>query len=770
MNLKKYIKNNSILIVPTNMKNQVIKYLNSQNVMYNIKILNFEELKKYLIFDYDSESLYYLMNKNNINYQNSLELIKSMYFLFDEEYENPKINNLNNLKKELLNNNLLYKDLYFIKSLKNKEIFVYGYDYINRYNEKLLDILKKYCKITKIPKEYNNYEHIIYNFKNLNEEIEFITNDILNKKLNFNHTFIYGINKDNESTVKRIFENYNININLESNTTLFETKIGTEILNNLENYEEYVNNIKNENIKKLIIKILNKYYWAKNKVEVKNMLIEEFKNTKVPNNKYANSINEINIFDNIISDEDYVYIINFNQEYIPKIYKDEDYINDQEKFSFLESTFEKNLIEKEKWQKIIHNIKNLVITSSNQNLSGKLNPSPLIIDYGYQVKTLPFQSSIYSNKCNQYNLGIYLDEYQKFGTKNEEIDKLLATYPDHTYMTYNNKYNKIKLKDYQFNLSYSKMNAFFECPFKYYCDNILKLNKYEETFDTWLGSLCHYILSKIYEDNFNFDETKEKFINENPFNLSGENKVFLNKILIELTDAIKYIKSFSKHTKHQDIECEKNIECEIDGVKFSGIIDKIMHYDNNIVLIDYKTGNPNIDIKLANYGLNLQLPTYVFLIKQIYPNSNIIGIYLQHILKPNTNKDINKSKQEAYENNLKLAGYSLGDENYLKDFDDTYQNSEYIKGLKLTSNGFSKTSKLLSHTNFVQLEILTKNKIKECIKEIKNAKFDITPKISGTNNISCQYCPYKSICFVSEKDKMYVELDKDLTFLGGKND
>ena len=42
-----------------------------------------------------------------------------------------------------------------------------------------------------------------------------------------------------------------------------------------------------------------------------------------------------------------------------------------------------------------------------------------------------------------------------------------------------------------------------------------------------------------------------------------------------------------------------------------------MHYENNVVLIDYKTGTPNIDLRLANYGLNLQLPIYIYLIKQI---------------------------------------------------------------------------------------------------------------------------------------------------------
>ena len=42
-----------------------------------------------------------------------------------------------------------------------------------------------------------------------------------------------------------------------------------------------------------------------------------------------------------------------------------------------------------------------------------------------------------------------------------------------------------------------------------------------------------------------------------------------------------------------------------------------MHYKNNIVIIDYKTGTPDVDLRLAKYGLNLQLPTYAYLIKTL---------------------------------------------------------------------------------------------------------------------------------------------------------
>ena len=770
MQLDKYLTNNSILIIPDNLKVKTIKYLNSLNEMYNIKIMTFKELAKHIQFDYDVLAINYIMKKQSISYENAKELIENMYYIFDKNYTNNKLNNLKILKDKLVKEQLLIEDTYFKQYIKNKDVFVFGFDYINKYYLKLIDLIKDIVNIKYIPKYDNNYTHQIYNFEHLNYEIEFIANDIINNKLNLNNVYIYGMNKDNETTIKRIFNNYNLNINTPSNSSLYETKVGYDLLLNLDNVNEYIASIKDNDMKDLIIDILNKYYWEDDKNNVKDMLEYELKTTMTPTKKYTNAINCTNLFDDYFTDNDYIYVIDFNAEYIPKNFKDTDYINDSEKFTFLETTPEKNNIEKNKWFNIIKNIKNLCLTSANQNLNSELKESSLIRDFNYKVINVDYKSSNYSNKSNIFNLGILLDNFQKYSWANKELENLLATYPNHNYLTYDNSYQKVILKDdFKFNLSYSKMNTYYECSFKYYWDNILKLNMQKETFDTWTGNLCHFILSKIYDDNFNYENIKQEFISNHPFDLTNENKFFLNKILSELTSAIDYIKSFQRITKYQTIETEKKINVEINNTNFIGIIDKIMSYENNYVLIDYKTGIPSIDLKLAKYGLNLQLPTYIYLIRKIYPESKIIGIYLQHILKPVFNKELEKSSSEQYEKSLRLAGYTLGNEALLQAFDPTYENSEYISGMKLTSNGFSSYSKVLTDEDFNKLESLTEEKINECIINVKNAKFNINPKIVGIENISCEFCPYKSVCYKTEKDLEYIKVDNNLTILGGDN-
>lgn len=754
--LNEYLEDNLVLIVPNNIRRKIIKYINSLDKIYNIKVIDFNEVKRMLFFYYDEKTIFYLVNNKNLSYLNAIEYLDNMAYLIDDSYENEKLEKIVKLKNELLNNNLLYYNDF---DFKKKKFLVYGYTLLNKWQLKLIELLREKTDVFVIENDNKNYKHDVLEFKNINDEIEFVINDILDKKIDLNHVFIANINDDYISTIKRIFNNYHININLKSKTSIYDTAYGLNFLNDLN-----LENVLDENIKNSIINILNKYYFIEDKSEIKDILTFEFKNCFLKKNKYKNAVNEIELKDNLISDEDYVYLIGFNREYIPKVYKDEDFINDLEKPIYLEKTYEKNVNEYKAWNNILSNIKNVTISYSKQNLKGSLNPSALInggtLEMNYKV-------SHYSHNSNIYNLSLMLDEFIKYGTLNDNISVLINNYQDLNYLKYDNKFKKFIINKSNLSLSYTKLNTYYECGFKYYCDYVLKLKPYEQSFDAYAGSLCHYILSKCYDDIFDFDIAYNEFIKENKFELTLENKVFLGKMMCELKDVIKYLKEQYNLTLFKEIECEKNIEINMNGNEFVGIIDKVMKYDDKIVLVDYKTGETDIDLRLSGYGLKLQLPVYIYLIKKIYPNSKIVGIYLEHIISPIINQKNNKTFEEQINDNLKLCGYTLGNENVINEFDPTYENSDFIKGMSMTANGFSKNAKVLSESDFEKLANFTEVKIIEAFQNIMNANFNVNPKVKGIDNISCKYCAYKSVCFTNEKDNMLIKNDDELSFLGG---
>ena len=64
---------------------------------------------------------------------------------------------------------------------------------------------------------------------------------------------------------------------------------------------------------------------------------------------------------------------------------------------------------------------------------------------------------------------------------------------------------------------------------------------------------------------------------------------------------------------------------------------------------------------------------------------------------------------------------------------------------------------------------LVDKKIDEARDNILDANFEIDPKRIGFNNVSCEYCKYKDICFMNENNIKVLDEIKDLDFLGGDN-
>ena len=103
-----------------------------------------------------------------------------------------------------------------------------------------------------------------------------------------------------------------------------------------------------------------------------------------------------------------------------------------------------------------------------------------------------------------------------------------------------------------------------------------------------------------------------------------------------------HIDHIDKESHEEPIEKtakELNLNTKINAV-IKGIVDKTIIIDNNVFVIDYKTGTSDkIDRKTFEYGLHIQLPIYMYLLETVNPELNVAGIYLQHILTGNNKKD-----------------------------------------------------------------------------------------------------------------------------------
>jgi len=768
-----FLQDDIVIICSNNIKSRLINYCVENKKAFNIKYFTLDNFFNNLTFSYNEETIIKVKDHFNLNIEVAKNYLDNIKYLVDEEKTDKRIKFLIEIKNFCEENNLLVKNKNFKYLIQNKKILFVGIDYINKFQKKVLDINNIKYEIINLRETKKTC--VINEFNNIEDEIHYVANQILSlveKGVDINKIFVANVNDNYNYVIKKIFKIYNIPFNEKESSTLYETSIGKYFLDNIDSdINKSIDLLKDKykngtTLINQIIDILNKYSFIKDFTLYKDVLIYEFKKARLETVLYDKAINIIPLRDNVILDDEYVFLVGFNLGVIPNIFKNEDYLSDEIKFSFMEKTDEKNTLEKNVWKEIISSIKNINISYSLNYLSESLYPSSLIEEMNLETIKRNREISKYSDLANQILLSMELDEYYKFGYVNENLKELINTYSTN-YNTFDNKYKGINNFDNQIVLSYSSMNTYYKCAFRYFLANILKIDIYNENFSQYVGNLFHFCLQHYYDGNKNIDELYDNYIKENIYEFNEKEKYFVSVLKEEIHFIIKTIDRQNELSQFKDLKLEEKFVINYGNDVFKGFVDKILYKGKDIVIIDYKTGSIDIDLSLIPHGLSLQLPVYLYLAKKNNPDARIIGFYLQYILNNKMRKSSGKSYETLKKDALKLQGYSLGEESILSEFDESFRDSEVIKGMKLGKNGFYHYSKVLSESEMDKIINMVDVKINEALKNIKDAKFDINPKIVNGKDKGCEFCKFKDICFKSEKDKVYLDVDTTCSYLGG---
>lgn len=765
-----------LIICPTEGKNKILNKLQEQTKLYNIKFMSIEEFKSNYFFSYDEKAIYYLMKKYSYNIDVCKVYLNNLYVIdVDKIYKSEKLNFLRKIKQELINKDLLYFNNSFKKYINRKTIIVKNYYKLEKYLDNILN--------KKTPLEKNYELKSIKEYQTMEEEINGVCLEIiklLKKKVPLNKIYLTNIQDDYNYSIKKIFSYYNIPINIDMNYSLYSTKIVKDYLKenkiDLENPKDYT-------ITKQLIEIINSLSFLDNKDPIyKKILIDKLKNKKLSSKKLKNAVNIKNLYNESFEDDEYVFVLGFNQDILPKMVKDEEFISDSIKDEIdLYKTEYLNSRNKEVTIKILSNIKNLYLSYKLETPFKSFYKSSLITDLNLEILKDNEDNLEFSNIYNKIRLGEKLDLYKLYNTKSDDL-KILLTHYNIPYNCYSNDFNKINNNDYlnyinnSLKLSYTSLNSYSECRFKYYIKYVLKLDPFTDTFPSYIGQMYHRILSLYKKTNFNFEEEYKKYLEKR--DLSLKEKILLIRLKKELLELISELKKQELLTGYNDNLYEKKLNINLDkkiDVIFTGTIDKIMYYkkieDTYFSIVDYKSGSIDTNIEMIKYGLHMQLPAYLYLIhySNIFSNPIFTGIYYQNILFPYPNfelGDIDKIKQDR----IKLQGYSIEDPSIMERFDSTIEKSELIKSMSYSDEkGFSRYSKVINDDTLYDLVKYTKNYISKETDDIIDGDFSIDPKYYDGENISCKFCEYKDLCYMKEKNLKYLDKVSDLDFLGGDN-
>ena len=751
------LKNNTIIICNNNYKMQILKDIKK---LINIKFMSMDEFIKSYYFDYDEKTILYLIKKYDIKYEIALEYLNNLIYIEDKNYNNKKLDFLVNLKKELIDNNLLIFNNRFRKYISDKDIIIYNYS-LSKFEKYLL----KDINYKVIEKESKNYKPTIYEFGTVEEEIEYVArkiSELISSDVDIKNIKLTNISSDYINPLTKIFNFYNLKINKFNNIPILSTVIGKTFFENLSSVQSAIESIENYNTTDTynkIVSMCNKYVWCDDINDLKILLEYDLKHTYIENAKYTNMIEVVDYKTHDFKDT-YVFMLGFNQGIIPKLYKDEDYIPDNIKPDYLDNTIEKNKKEKEDVIKSIKNIKNLIITYKLKDSFNTFYPSNLIDELDSSVERVSFDyKKSFSELSDKIALTNMLDNLIKFGSVNTNLNLLNSNY-DISYNTYSHAFtglSKNKLNNYikslkSFNLSYSSMDNYNRCAFRFYIDKILCLKDSMDIFSVTLGNIYHDVLEKAAKSNIDVEKEVYKYVSDNNIVLTNSNRFFLQRTIKNIEYLIEILNKQNSFSNLKNIETEKFVKVPLkDNINFVGFIDKIVYNTINDMtiasIIDYKTYVKKPSLKYIDSGIGLQLPTYMLLSEYSFKNIRFAGFYLQNITLDN------KSESDK-EKSLKLIGFTNTDKEILKEFDSNYMDSSVIDGIKVNNDGsFSANSlkHMLNDEEINKVIDITKEKIDETINNILESKFDINPKYYKAN-IGCEFCKYRDLCFMKEYD------------------
>lgn len=755
-----------------------------KNILESIKgfknyiFLSYQELKNNLYGTCKKDAVFKLMEKYQISYDLALEYMKYAPYAFKDEYSNEKLNKIAIAKKYLIEDNYLEKDEFFYYRLKQFPV-TFLFKKNTKEFDNIIQLLKQYTEVIIQDKESRGLKPLVNVYNSLTDEVYGICNQIIELKkkgISYNSIYLMNLNPDYKALFERMERSYKIPFDLGKDKNISHTKTAKklfELMNEDKSFNEIIESMASypyiDSIMRIVIDYSLEDKKSKDYIHFFKRKLKEISYDKDEYEEMVRVTDRINF-----NDSEYVFYLGLNQGITPKVYKDDEYLSDKELEELsLQTSYMKNIDSKRDLKWVLENTLNIYPSYPKKALDKDLLPSAIIheLELKEEEKVVEFG---YSKDEDLLRLGVYMSLYSRLGEKNEaldiyDLDSIPFNEYDHSYKTINLNYIKNRYTiDTPLSLSYSTMKLYFECPFKFYCNQILNLNTFESSTATRLGSYSHKILEESYSPDFNFEKNSNLAKEEYLKDISKEDYLKDSFYLSQMNEVLKNLITFNQG--HEKISLLNNVsrECHIKVVfgnyYFHGFIDKLLYTidgdDIYAAIIDYKTGKDIASLNNIEDGFNMQLPSYMWLLKQYEPfkgkNIHIIGIYLQkvRIVALDNSIDLLKQMKESF----MLEGFTIKDFSLIPYLDPYYQASDYIKSMKVSKdNSFYKYAKVISNKNLnIIIDTLDKN-IKKTYDALMDADFKIEPKKIDLKDKSCEFCDFKDICYKKLEDYKYLD-------------
>ena len=211
-------KNNSIIICNQSTKKKILELNFLEKKLNDFTSIDLESFKERFYFKISYNAIIYAMNFLNTSYENAKIIVKNIYFIdIEGNYQNDKkLTQLQQLKKNLIDENILEYDPYFSQFIKDKNIYVVDM-FLDNFAIKMFEEVSKMANVNIIDNQPLNKKYEVYKFDKHQQEVEYVFDQIsnlLDKNVDINDIFICVESSDYNHMLYRYSSLYQIPISI----------------------------------------------------------------------------------------------------------------------------------------------------------------------------------------------------------------------------------------------------------------------------------------------------------------------------------------------------------------------------------------------------------------------------------------------------------------------------------------------------------------------------------------------------------------------------
>lgn len=342
-------------------------------------------------------------------------------------------------------------------------------------------------------------------------------------------------------------------------------------------------------------------------------------------------------------------------------------------------------------------------------------------------------------------------------------------------------------------VSVSKLEQYANCAYAYFLQYGLRLQeRREHAFETYdIGNMYHEALNRfsllMKENHTSWKDVSEEKVSvylrqaiKDTFDTYEKTEVYEKArevyILHRMEETLKrtvwaimrQVRQGNYEPKHfevklRDISDASALTYELSDdvhLHLDGKIDRIDTYEKDdsvyVKIIDYKSGNKDLDFLQMYYGLQIQLVYYMGAcingFSSEYPDKSIRpgAMFYYHLDNPFVAAGSDPEVEMSILKELKPKGCINEEDDSIEGIDDAFYKGDVDESLvcnmkKNKDGSLHKKSQTIPQKDFDYLMEFVQKKVLETGEEIAKGNIPVSPYKKGDAS-GCSYCPYHGVC------------------------